>query len=130
MSQASITKSYHLSSACRRATTYIKSLVKHWPAPTVYMIENDENFMSLIWLPTTPIFSEIFGVGGVRIKVIKKVVSLQYTMRSCKQKLPTHDEKHHASAPFPQNNIFMDISPYETLFSTLPWLLFWLPSPG
>lgn len=31
--------------------------------------------------------------------------------------LPTaHNEKHYTSAPFPQNNIVMDISSYETSF--------------
>lgn len=87
MSQANVTKSYHLCSACRISTIYIKSPYNTGLKPTVYTIENEENFTHLIWLPTTPIFSDIFWLREVRIKGIKKKCLVFSTeLICCKQK--------------------------------------------
>lgn len=41
------------------------------------MMKNEENFMNLIWLPTTSTFSGIFRVRRGRIKGIKEVLGIK-----------------------------------------------------
>lgn len=125
MSQASITKSYRLSSACRIATTYIKSCKALTSANSPHDREWGKFHEFNLTTHDIYIFRNIRG-RGVRIKVIKQVVSLQYTTEKLQTK-STNNTWWETSCvcSFPQNNIFMDISPYETSLS-FPHLLDYL----
>lgn len=122
MSQASITKKViTFPQPVEYQLLILKVLVKHWTsANCLHGREWGKSHEFNLTTHHTYIFRYL-GLGEWESRSLKKFSGCSTWLRSCEQKyvLGTTNstwQKHYTSAPFPQNNIFMDISSYETSF--------------